>query len=391
MKSMKRTISILLVLLLLTSFAFTGCQTTPTTTGTTAATSGAVSDKLPAGTKIGMTILVNDGLFASMAQYVQYIADQVGFELVLDVGAFSPEDQVASVENLIAAGCQGIVFCNFSEAVLPQIAAVCDEAKVYWAQYCRQVEDQEVLTALNAAPYYVGRCFENNENVAVRVVDAFVKAGVKETAIIGPATGDTTTDTVSRKYKELCAEKGINVLTEIRNAQEAADCTTAAETIVSNFPQVEGLIVLSGSTGKLEGVLKGLENVGKLGVIKVGSLDATANIIEDMKKGYVSCANYGQFTDAMFTTMLVLNSVLETPLTTDKKATVECEYVAFNSSEDAETYFSSMENLKEKIFAYNIDEVKQMIKFFNPSFSIEEMQTIASKYSVADTIARHGK
>lgn len=389
MKSMKRTISILLVLLLLTTMAFTGCQTTPTTTAT-AATSGAAADKLPAGTKIGMTILVNDGLFASMAQYVQYIADQVGFELVLDVGAFSPEDQVASVENLIAAGCQGIVFCNFSEAVLPQIASVCDEAEVYWAQYCRQVEDEEVLTALNSAAYYVGRCFENNENVAVRVVDAFVKAGVKETAIIGPATGDTTTDTVSRKFKELCAEKGINVLTEVRNAQEAADCTTAAETIVSNFPQVEGIIVLSGSTGKLEGVLKGLENVGKLGVVKVGSLDATANIVEDMKKGYVSCANYGQFTDAMFTSMLVLNSVLGTPLKTDAKATVECEYVAFNSSEDAAAYFDTMENLKEKKFAYNIDEVKQMIKFFNPSFTYEKLQATASAYSVADTLARHG-
>ncbi|HAL74014.1 MAG TPA: hypothetical protein DCM45_02845 [Clostridiales bacterium] len=388
MKKSLRTIALILALILMMSVLVTGCQPTNTTAPTTAPT-GEVKTKLPAGTKIGMTILVNDGLFATMAQYIQYIADNIGFELVLDVGAFSPEDQVASVENLIAAGCQGIVFCNFSEAVLPKIATVCDEAEVYWAQYCRQVDNQEIVASLNNSKYYVGRCYENNANVAVRVVKAFEELNVKKTAIIGPATGDTTTDTVSAKFKSLCQEKGIEVYTEIRNAQEAADCTAAAETIVSNFPDVEGIIVLSGSTGKLEGVFKGLENVGKLGKIKVGALDASVNIVEDLKKGSIVCANSGQFVDNMFTTMLVLNAVLGTPLKTDGKATIECEYVAFYKAADAEFYFANMENLKDKVFAYNIDEVRKMVKYFNPAFTYDDLQAIATAYSTEDVKTRH--
>lgn len=389
MKRTLRTIAIVLTLVLMMSVMVTGCQPAATTVAPTTGTTAEAQTKLPAGTKIGMTILVNDGLFAAMAQYIQYIADNIGFELVLDVGAFSPEDQVASVENLIAAGCQGIVFCNFSEAVLPKIATVCDEAEVYWAQYCRQVDNQEIVATLNNSKYYVGRCFENNANVAVRVVQAFEELNVKKTAIIGPATGDTTTDTVSATFKALCQEKGIEVYTEIRNAQEAADCTAAAETIVSNFPDVEGIIVLSGSTGKLEGVFKGLENVGKLGKIKVGALDASANIVTDLKNGSISCANSGQFADSMFTTMLVLNSVLGTPLKTDGKATVECEYIAFYEAADAEFYFANMENLKDKVFAYNIDEVRQMVKYFNPDFTYDDLQAIASAYSVEDVKTRH--
>lgn len=388
MKKSLRTIALILTIVLMMSVLVTGCQPT-TTTAPTTGTTGEVKTKLPAGTKIGMTILVNDGLFAAMAQYIQYIADNIGFQLVLDVGAFSPEDQVASVENLIAAGCQGIVFCNFSEAVLPQIARVCDEAEVYWAQYCRQVDNPEIVASLNNSKYYVGRCFENNANVAVRVVKAFEEQNVKKTAIIGPATGDTTTDTVSAKFKELCQQKGIEVYTEIRNAQEAADCTAAAETIVSNFPDVEGIIVLSGSTGKLEGVFKGLENVGKLGKIKVGALDASANIVTDLKNGSISCANSGQFVDNMFTTMLVLNSVLGTPLKTDGKATIECEYVAFYKAADAEFYYANMENLKDKVFAYNVDEVRQMVKYFNPDFTYDDLQAIASAYSTEDVKTRH--
>ncbi len=393
MKKSKRILALVLILSLVLAFALTGCQeqtgTTVVPSDTTKGETAADGDTLPSDIKIGMTILVNDGLFASMAQYVQYIADNLGFELVLDVGAFSPEDQVASVENLIAAGCQGIVFCNFSEAVLPKIAQVCDESEVYWAQYCRQVDDPEIVSALEAAEYYIGRCYENNANVAVRVVDAFEDLNVTKTAIIGPATGDTTTDTVSATYKELCSEKGIEVYTEIRNAQEAADCTAAAETIVSNFPDVEGIIVLSGSTGKLEGVLKGLENVGKLGEVKVGSLDATENITSDLENGYISCANYGQFVDNMFTTMLVLNSVMGTPLETDGKATIECEYVAFNQASDAALYFSSMENLEENIYAYDLDEVRSMIRYFNPDFTYDDLQAIASAYSVEDVKTRH--
>lgn len=340
------------------------------------------------GKKIGMTVLVNDGLFATMINYLTPLTEACGVELVLDVGAFSPEDQVASVENLVAAGCDGILYCNFGETVLPKVAQICDEAEVYWVQYCREIADPEVLEALNSSKYYVGRTIQDDTGVGINIAKEFGELGVKKTAIIGPTPGDSTTDMVDQGYKTTAEELGLEIYTEVRNCEEAADCTKAVETILSSFPDTEAICLLSGSTGKLEGVLKGLENMGKLGEIAVGCLDASEAIADDLGAGNVQIAHIGQYVNPGFSLAILLNAVAGTPLSEDK-IVISGQYVVLRSKEDADNYSKIVENNDEKLYAYNGDEFKEWIKVFNPDATVDTIQAAASSYSVDDVVSRH--
>lgn len=363
------------------------------TAASTAATSTAAESAAPAGDltgkKIGMTLLMNDGLFAVFADYVQTLADACGVELILDVGAFSPEDQVASVENLIASGCDGILYCNFGETVLTKVCQICEEAEVYWAQYCRPVEDPEVLEALNSSKYYVGRTIEDNVQVGINIADVFKEMGVTKTAIIGTTPGDSTTEQVDQGYKQRAEELGLEIYTEVRNCEEAADTTKAIETVLSSFPDTEAVCLLAGNNGMAEGIFKGLENMGRLGTVPIGMLDQSATMADDLEAGYAVIGHIGQYVDPGFSFAILLNAVAGTPLSEDK-IELKDQYIVLRSAEDAANYAAIVENFAEHKYAFTGDEFKQFIKVFNPDATLDTIQAAATAYSVDDVLARHG-
>lgn len=394
---MKKSVVFMLIVAMLAAMVLSGCKDDSGKSVTENVKEGTqdgntVSDalkKMPTGTKIGMTVLTNDGLFAVMAGYVQVMADAMGFELLLDVGAFSPEEQIASVENLIAAGCQGVLFCNFSEAVLPKIAEVCEEAEVYWVQYSRDISDQEVIEAVDNSKYYVGRVYSNREIIGTRVADKFAELGCKTTAIIGPQTGDVVTDEISAAFIKKAEELGIEVYTEVRNADDAADNTAAVETIVANYPDVESLMILSGATGKLEGVFKGLENVNKLGIIKVGSLDTSQSMVEDFENGNMHIGHAAFYLDLGYSCAILMNAVLGTPLS-DNTIEIVSEYLPLTNGEEAEYYLNNIENVADGVYGFTPEEIAEFIKYYNPDATVELIQNAATELSVEDVMERHG-
>lgn len=381
MKFTKKTGAGLLSAAVIISTLFAGCSTKEESE--TVKTTGSLEGK-----KIGMTLLVDDGLFGTMYDYLETLADAAGVELISDVGAFSSEAQIESVENLIAEGCDGIVYCNFGEDSLIEIAQICDDAEVFWVQYSRDIMDQDVLNVLDNSEYYVGRTVENNYDAGSGIAQEFHKKGLSKTAIIGPTPGDSTTDVVAEGYKEKAEEYGMEILAEIRNCEDFSDGKKAAEIILDSFPETEAIIVLSGATGKLEGVLDGLNSKGKLGGIAVGAIDATETIAEDIRAGYVDICYTGQYVNPGFSFALLLNAVAGTPLSEEK--IVICDnHVALRSNEDTENYSMYVENTWDNIYAFTGEEFCMWLKSYNPDADVELIQEAASNYSMDDVINRH--
>lgn len=382
MKLMRRTGCLWVVASLILSLLFTGCgadkadETQQTETGLS-------------GKKIGMTLLIDDGLFGAMYDYVEMLAEAAGVELVCDIGAFSSEAQIESVKNLIADGCDGIMYDNFGEDSLIEIARICDEAEVFWVQYCRDIMDQDVLNILNNSEYYIGRTVENNFNSGAGIADEFHKKGFTKTAIIGPTPGDSTTEKVSEGFKAKAQEYGMEILAEIRNCEDFEDGKKAAEVIIESFPETEAIIVLSGATGKLEGVLSGLENMDGLGDVAIGAVDSTETIADDIEAGYVDICYTGQYIDPGFSFAILLNAVAGTPLSEDKIVIID-RHIALRSKEDAENYRMYVENTEDGIYAFTGEEFRRWLKIYNPDADVELIQEAASAYSIDDVIERHG-
>ncbi len=382
MKITKKTGAGLLAAAVIISALFAGCSAKEETD--TVKTTGSLEGK-----KIGMTLLVDDGLFKTMYDFLETLADAAGVELISDVGAFSSEAQIESVENLIAEGCDGIMYCNFGEDSLIEIAQICDEAEVFWVQYCRNITDQDVANVLDASEYYVGRTVENNYDTGGGIAQEFCNMGLSKTAIIGPTPGDSTTDEADEGYKAKAGECGIEILAEIRNCEDFADGKKSAEIILDSFPETEAIIVLSGATGKLEGVLDGLKSKDKLGKIAVGAIDSTETIAEDISAGYVDICYTGQYVNPGFSFALLLNAVAGTPLS-EEKIVIYDNHVALRSNEDTENYRMYVENTEDGIYAFTGEEFRRWLKIYNPDADVELIQKAASAYSIDDVIERHG-
>ena len=53
------------------------------------------------------------------------------------------EKVTASVEQLAAAGCQGIIICNSSDTEMTSAIKTCNDNKVYLAQFFRVISEEE--------------------------------------------------------------------------------------------------------------------------------------------------------------------------------------------------------------------------------------------------------
>ncbi len=338
--------------------------------------------------KIGMVALVYEGIFRVQIDYVRSIADALGVDLEVRIGAFSREEQIKAVEELLQAGCQGILICNFGEDVLVDVAQICDEAGVYWAQYCRDVSSREINNVLDTSKYYVGRCFEDDEAAGQLIADMFYRKGITKAAIIAPHSGDTTTDRTGKAFKAKAKEYNIELVAEVTSCEDFAECSAAVQTIVDSFPEVEAICCMSGATGKLEGVLDGLDATGQLGDIVVGSKDTSETILSDIENGYVQLAFSGQYVSAGFAFVLVLNEIYNTPLS-DEKITLKTSYIVLDDKEDVIDYRDYVENQENHTYAYTPEEIKQFIKRYNSQASLELLQDATNNYSIDDVKMRH--
>ena len=89
----------------------------------------------------------------------------------------------------------------------------------------------------------------------------------------------------------------------------------------------------------------------------------------------------------LFSYMLMVNKLAGTPLS-DTCETINLNFVNLESAEDAENYYTYVEG---DGFPYNEEEIRNMVKYFNPDMTIDELRSIADAYSVDDVMTRHAE
>ena len=114
------------------------CSPGTTTPAATTAAEGPGTD----GVKMGVSIWSStDPLGALSVDIIRQAANALGAEVVVVDHAYVPERVTASVETLAAAGCDGIVVCNATDAEMASIIRSCDDNDVYVTQFYRHIRE----------------------------------------------------------------------------------------------------------------------------------------------------------------------------------------------------------------------------------------------------------
>ncbi len=100
--------------------------------------------------KIGVSIWSSTDVLGSQCKLIlDEAAKALGVQVqYVDQGHVS-EKVTASVEQLAAAGCQGIIICNSSDTEMTSAIKTCNDNKVYLAQFFR------VISKDNSADIYL--------------------------------------------------------------------------------------------------------------------------------------------------------------------------------------------------------------------------------------------
>ena len=391
----KKMIALLTSMTLVLSTILMGCgsqkntgETEEQQTEEASSETAQTSDKLPEKFKIGVVIWsTTDDLGGASARLLNYASDIIGCEMVYNTNISSPESQITATENLIAAGCNAIAICNYSDDILPKITSLCEENDVYFTLIWRSISDPEVKEIVEASPYYLGNTCESEEETGYMMGESFHNMGCENIAVITMEKGDATADARDAGFDRACDEFGMNRISEVRNNTLTAEETTkAVENFLASFPELDGIFVTGGSNTILEGVIQALALHNKTGEVKVACIDFISDLDKYIEEGAIDAISGGHFVDPLFSYMLMVNKLTGTPLS-DNCEQIDLNFINLQSPDDARNYYKYCEG---DSYPYNEEEIRSMVKYFNPDMTIDKLKEIAAAYSIDDVVSRHG-
>lgn len=376
-------ISLFLVMTMLLSVALTGCG---------GQTQGANSNsgKDPEPFKIGFpfSTATNVPVIKAINGGVEAAVKAAGGELVIDNAELSPDGQVTSVQKLISMGVDGILIIPMADSILPKINKMCSDAKIPFAISFRSINDPAIKAEIEASPYYVGNCYEDEADTAYQVMTQMADIGVKNVALLGINKGDTTGDARDKGIAQAASEKGVKILTEARGITQATDVTKAVESVIAAYPEMDGLILVgTTAVGDLDAAEKALKDHGKAGKVKVAKIDFTSGMETYLASGELNVIVGGhQVIDPTFACAMLVNKVIGTPIS-DKPVSLKIKMTYVTTAEDAINYMKYVEG---DVPPYTSDDIKNsLIKFYNQDVNTDTFTKAIADFTVADVVERH--
>ena len=146
--------------------------------------------------KIGVSIWSSTDVLGSQCKrIIDAAADALNVEVqYVDQGHVS-EKVTASVESLVAAGCQGIIICNSSDTEMASAIKTCNDNGVYLAQFFRVIDknkNADIYEQAVKSPYYMGAVHENEVENGKKLVQILIDKKCRNIGLIGWEQGDAT-------------------------------------------------------------------------------------------------------------------------------------------------------------------------------------------------------
>jgi len=162
-KSMKKVTAAMMTAAMVASFA--GSAAVPV----------AAEDDITIGVSIWSS---TDVLGSQCKKIIDKAADALGVNVMyVDQGHVS-EQVTASVEQLCAAGCDGIIICNSADSEMTSAIQTCDANSVYLTQFFRIISEEnspEVYQTACNSPYYLGAVHEDEVTNGYTLENSFWK------------------------------------------------------------------------------------------------------------------------------------------------------------------------------------------------------------------------
>ncbi len=393
---MKKKIVSIILCAAMSVTTLAGCGSAASNTGTGAASgseAAAGAETTDGKIKIGVSIWSSTDVLGSQCKL---ILDEAAKALDVDIqyvdqGHVS-EKVTASVEQLAAAGCQGIIICNSSDTEMTSAIKTCNDNKVYLAQFFRiisETDNPDIYQAATDSPYYIGAVHENEPENGEKLVNILLEKGDRDIGLIGWEQGDATWLGRWEGYKagvEKWNAEHPDDQAKLSEPQYAGTSSEggskAAEALMSADPNLDALIPAGGGGDPLQGAIAAVERAGKTQDIDIVSTDFLPDLGERLGNGSMAGESGGHYCDPLFAFMMVYNAIKGNYKDfSGKFENVDFPYLYVSSAEDYADY--------EKYFVNALPYTdEELVNISN--MSLDDMKATAAKLSIEDAASRSG-
>ena len=367
---------------------------------TTADSSSSAATETPAAAtdnkdiKIGVSIWSSTDVLGSQCKLIlDEAAKALGVQVqYVDQGHVS-EKVTASVEQLVAAGCQGIIICNSSDTEMTSAIKTCNDNKVYLAQFFRVISKDnsaDIYQMATDSAYYIGAVHEDEPANGEALVNILLEKGDRNIGLIGWEQGDATWLGRWEGYKagvEKWNEANPDDKAALSEPQYAGTTSEggskAAEALMAADPNLDALIPAGGGGDPLQGAIAAVERAGKTQDIDIVSTDFLPDLGERLENGSMAGESGGHYCDPLIAFMMVYNAIKGNY--TDfagKFEDVPFPYLYVSSADDYKAY----EQYFVDQLPYTDEELVAMSEL-----DLAGLKEAAAKVSIEDAAARAGK
>lgn len=344
--------------------------------------------------KIGVSIWSSTDVLGSQCKrIIDAAADALNVEVqYVDQGHVS-EKVTASVESLVAAGCQGIIICNSSDTEMASAIKTCNDNGVYLAQFFRVIDknkNADIYEQAVKSPYYMGAVHENEVENGKKLVQILIDKKCRNIGLIGWEQGDATWLGRWEGYKAGVEEWNAahpSDQVKLSDPQYAGTSSEggakAAEALMSADPTLDALIPAGGGGDPLQGAIAAVERAGKTQSIKIVSTDFLPDLGERLENGSIAGESGGHYCDPLYAFMMIYNAIKGNYTGIENNfIDVQFPYLYVSSSKD----YGEYDKYFVKQLPYTNDELVEMAKL-----PLDQLKEAASKLSIEDAAARSAK
>lgn len=302
----------------------------------------------------------------------------------------SAEGHIAAIQNMIAAGCDGIILLNapLTNGIIPQVAEMCDDAEVYWSlSWTKVTEGDGNYEACVGSDYFVSTTYEDDVYSANWCTNILGELGVKNLCEIGFQAGNATGEMRDQGVKKAVEEYNMTLLADERDTsltRTSDGGKTIMDRFTSAYPDMDGLVIAGMSQYVLSGVMSTLEEKKLTDQISVTCIDFHEYQAEYLKTGALDGIIGGHVVGTFYSLILMANIMNGTPLT-DEPVIQQDNFITLDNYDDAALWDSYAQTGD----FYSADEIKNMMVVNNPDYTLADWQQMIADYSIADIVARH--
>lgn len=379
MKKIQKTIAILLSALFLLCLV-TGCaqtsekqgesakneQTTMPQTPDQSDESAESEKRITLGVEIWST---DDGLGADAKRAIDALAAALDIDVIYQTGDFDAESQITGMENLIAAGVDGVVVTPVVDTSTDELLRLCEEAGIPMQLMFRNIIDEEAKDYCMASSYFSGYVVEDEAAAGIAMVDKLVEEGCKTIGVVLTEAGDGVCDRRSSAVLGYLDQLGLPYYTATHSVgADGTERTNTMQQLLSAYAEIDGVILISGANNAIDADLVALQGTN----IKITSFDTPANIASSFDAGNLAMLTTGAQIDPFYATICLYRRVSGNAFS-DAPVEIYSNYIYLQTAEDAANYDAHFSTFQ----TYNEEQIRDLTKM-----SLEEFKAEVSGYSM---------